>query len=341
MEGVDMKPASGSGDNGKSETEKAGSDSDEEKHQPSEDHSEKEDSAQKSIDEMSAEEKIHHPESGQKNLNPEPESAVSQEKNTQSEQTENENSDYSSEKPSLFRRYVSSIWAMRITAIVLIICLVFSLGFLYSRDQSLTEVKSEANRLESSLVDSQSQIKDLLEQSQGLPYDPKELKNSGTVQLLAMQNAAAAKNWTMVENLFESFPELYLKSDQGKQASLLYQQALKENGGKKTDQGSEASVSFEDLARTPDKFIGSRVTFTGNVIQIQGKDELQIRLAVNGDYSQVVLAVGQPGLVRKKLLKNDWISISGTAAGSYTYQSVGGTGVTVPLILADKIELKK
>ena len=98
-------------------------------------------------------------------------------------------------------------------------------------------------------------------------------------------------------------------------------------------------ITFENLARTPDNFIGEQIKLRGEVIQVlEGSGETQILLNVNGSYDQTILAVYESSIVSSRILEDDWITIYGTSYGLYSYESIFGQIITVPLLLVDIID---
>lgn len=70
--------------------------------------------------------------------------------------------------------------------------------------------------------------------------------------------------------------------------------------------------THEQLARYPQDYIAKKVKFTGKVIQIMdSSDKVQIRLAVDSDWDQVLLAYYDPSIVNKKVLEEGIITIYG------------------------------
>ncbi|MDF2790686.1 MAG: toxin regulator, partial [Neobacillus sp.] len=96
---------------------------------------------------------------------------------------------------------------------------------------------------------------------------------------------------------------------------------------------------YNQLARTPDKYVDEKVKFRGTVIQvIEGDGETQIRLAVNDDYDRVLFAAFDDSVVTSRVLENDTITIYGTSTGLITYDSTLGGKISIPGISIDKID---
>lgn len=103
--------------------------------------------------------------------------------------------------------------------------------------------------------------------------------------------------------------------------------------------GYETGITYDNIARNPDDFLGKKVKFTGKVIQlIEGTTSNQIRLAINNDYNQVVLCEYYSSIVESRVLEDDIITIYGTSVGTISYQSTMGGQITVPGIVIDRID---
>src|SRR5699024_10825539 len=108
----------------------------------------------------------------------------------------------------------------------------------------------------------------------------------------------------------------------------------------KEAQGYETGITFEDLARNPDDYIGEKVKFYGKVLQVMEDDSyIQIRLAVNGDYDSVLLAeITEEQLNGSRILGDDEITVMGTSFGLYEYTATLGQQITLPAVIVDQIE---
>lgn len=104
--------------------------------------------------------------------------------------------------------------------------------------------------------------------------------------------------------------------------------------------GYETGITFEDISRSPDKYKGKKVKFSGSVLQvIDGYLSNNLRMSTNGNYDDVILVEYKTSLIDVRLLDNDKITIYGTFSDLQSYTAVMGNTVTVPLIKADRIEL--
>lgn len=100
-----------------------------------------------------------------------------------------------------------------------------------------------------------------------------------------------------------------------------------------------SSITFDQIARTPDAYEGKLLALTGKVLQvIEGDEDNNLRVAVNGDYDDVVYVVyDQDIMAGTRILEDDKVTIYGESENTTTYQSTLGGNITVPLIYADKI----
>lgn len=98
------------------------------------------------------------------------------------------------------------------------------------------------------------------------------------------------------------------------------------------------SPSYEDVARNPDDWEGHKVAFTGQVIQVmESNGSYTLRVNVTqGRYSWtdtiLVYYVASSGAGR--ILEDDVMTFYGTMNGMYSYTTVLGATVTVPLLVA-------
>ena len=63
-----------------------------------------------------------------------------------------------------------------------------------------------------------------------------------------------------------------------------------------------------------------------------------IRLAVDKDYDKMILCSYNSSIVSSRVLEDDVITIYGTSAGLFTYESTMGGNITVPLVFIDRID---
>lgn len=105
--------------------------------------------------------------------------------------------------------------------------------------------------------------------------------------------------------------------------------------------GYETGITFKQLARTPDDYKGSKVKFSGEVVQvIEGDSEVNLRVAVNSSYDNVIFVYYPSSLTKVRVLEDDKITLYGVSEGLYTYESTMGGHITIPMVKVEKIEIK-
>lgn len=175
-----------------------------------------------------------------------------------------------------------------------------------------------------------------------------EYENGAAAQLVEIKNAFEAENWKDVIDKAAKLHEKHNGSAEDSEAQNLATQAqakLDEQAAAEASQeaaGYETGITYDQLARTPDDYMGSKVKFTGRVVQlIEGQNDVEIRLAVNDDYDTIVYCAYDPSIVDGRVLEDDMITVYGTSAGIISYQSTLGGKISIPGILVDKIEIQQ
>ncbi len=131
------------------------------------------------------------------------------------------------------------------------------------------------------------------------------------------------------EKLAKAEEELKAKEEAEKKAKEEAEKNKYENG-----------PSYNDVARNPEKHIAKSGKFEGKVVQVmEGDKDNQIRLAVGGDYDKMVLVEYPKNLLESRILEDDYITVYGQNLGTITYESTMGSNITIPAMLADKIDM--
>lgn len=103
--------------------------------------------------------------------------------------------------------------------------------------------------------------------------------------------------------------------------------------------GYETDITYDQLARNPDDYIGEKVQFHGKVVQVMEDDDIQqIRFAVDDDYDNMMYAEYDSDIVDSRILEDDMITILAISSGLLTYESTMGGNITIPSVFIDKIE---
>lgn len=105
--------------------------------------------------------------------------------------------------------------------------------------------------------------------------------------------------------------------------------------------GYETGITFEDISRSPDKYKGKKVKFTGRVVQLvsEGTYIGSLRMSTSGNYDDVILISYNPSKLDVRILEDDNITVCGKFSEMYTYETVLGSSRTVPLIYVDIITI--
>lgn len=107
---------------------------------------------------------------------------------------------------------------------------------------------------------------------------------------------------------------------------------------------SYQDVSYDSIARKPDDYDDKKVRFAGKVLQVteeteDDQDYTELRIAVNGDYDNVIFAVLPSDILNgSRVLEGDLVAIYGNSLGIITYTSSMNTDISVPGIAVHKID---
>jgi len=74
--------------------------------------------------------------------------------------------------------------------------------------------------------------------------------------------------------------------------------------------------------------------------QTDGTTLVALRVASKGRYDDVVYVIYYRGSGEARILEDDKVTVYGTSKGLYTYETVMGAEVTIPMILADSVTVK-
>lgn len=115
------------------------------------------------------------------------------------------------------------------------------------------------------------------------------------------------------------------------------EKAAAEAAAAEAAKGYETGITYDNLARTPDNYVGKKVKFRGKVVQVmEGADSTQIRLAVNSDYDTILYCtVPKAKTANLRILEDDIITIFGVSQGLLTYTSTLGGQITIPSVSVD------
>lgn len=113
------------------------------------------------------------------------------------------------------------------------------------------------------------------------------------------------------------------------------------------------TIDYDSLARNPNQYKDNYYTFTGEVIQAMNEsnsNETVLRVNVtpkkytysNETYYEDTILVyyKYSSSAESRILEDDIITIYGQSMGTYTYESVLGSSITVPSVAAMYIDIK-
>ncbi|OSP81393.1 hypothetical protein B9J75_07100 [Leuconostoc citreum] len=98
----------------------------------------------------------------------------------------------------------------------------------------------------------------------------------------------------------------------------------------------KTGITYDQISRTPDDFKYKKMQFTGKVLQVmEDDDDTQVRLAVDGNYKNVILVdITKDLLNNSRVLEDDLLTVSGTSQGTTSYESTGSGKITIPAVNA-------
>lgn len=204
---------------------------------------------------------------------------------------------------------------------LLILVIFYSIG--------ISDEYNKLSRSEGSIISERDKLKEKLTENEELTNKLNE-ENEELKKKIDL-----AKPWFEMEEKERKEKEAKLKSE--KEAK---EKKLAEEKDKQEKQAYNTGITYEQLARTPDKLMGRAVKFHGKVIQIiEGDTEVQMRLAVNDDYDKILYcAISKDNLKGTRILENDKITLYGVSTGLITYNSTMGGKISIPGVLIEKYE---
>ncbi len=148
---------------------------------------------------------------------------------------------------------------------------------------------------------------------------------------------------TAYSNLKDENAELKVENE-----ALKLQAQQQEESASSSTASSAISISTDDyrsdltysqIARTPDDYMGERLTLSGTVVQVlEDSGVTVLRVAVDGDYDNIILAYYNSELLSSRILTKDVIKIYGVSEGLQTYTSTLGQTITIPKVQVESIE---
>ncbi len=185
--------------------------------------------------------------------------------------------------------------------------------------------------------------KKLQQQISSLQSDNSELEGNNTT--LKSENEQLTDNYEKLKKEAEPYLQLS-EAERAAEMERLQKEEderkAKEEAARQEEEakGYETGITFDDISRSPEKYKGKKVKFSGYVLQvIEGYVTNSIRMSTNGRYDDVILVDYKTSLVDVRLLEGDEVVVYGAFSGMETYTTVMGSSVTVPLVNADIMSL--
>lgn len=106
-----------------------------------------------------------------------------------------------------------------------------------------------------------------------------------------------------------------------------------------------SSVSYEDIARKPNEYMGETVVFSGKVIQVleEGKDVMLRVNVTEGEFGiwddTIYVEYRRKSDNESRILEDDIVTLYGEIQGIKNYTAILGNQVSVPHLKAEYIEL--
>lgn len=102
-----------------------------------------------------------------------------------------------------------------------------------------------------------------------------------------------------------------------------------------------SDISYDEIARHPNDYDGELLTFSGEVAQvIEGDGMTELRIAVDGDYDNIIYGIYDNRILDSRLLEDDKIQFYGESCGIISYQSTLGDTISIPSMSIYKILIK-
>lgn len=103
----------------------------------------------------------------------------------------------------------------------------------------------------------------------------------------------------------------------------------------------DTDITYYDLARNPDDYEDHLLVMQGTVVQTMEGDEdvVELRVAVDDDYDQIVYLKINREIINTRILEDDTIKFYGISTGLVTYESTEGADITIPSVTVEKFEI--
>ena len=107
------------------------------------------------------------------------------------------------------------------------------------------------------------------------------------------------------------------------------------------DKQSYPAIQYTDAFRYPNSYQGDKVSFSGRVLQVMsGWGTTEYRISSRGRYDDVVYVSIDDDDILTPILEDDNVTVYGTYDGTYTYESIFGASITIPMVNAERINVR-
>lgn len=102
-------------------------------------------------------------------------------------------------------------------------------------------------------------------------------------------------------------------------------------------------LNFKEISRDPESYKGQYYSFSGKVLQVLegysygGTTSMEMRIATRGGYDDVVYVTYERPDGDKRILEDDRVTVYAECNGLYTYETVIGGSVTLPMFEAEAV----
>lgn len=168
--------------------------------------------------------------------------------------------------------------------------------------------------------------------------NPNEVQESSESKLSSSEIAeskAAAEEELRVQ---ESIEEEKRRTEESINAEI--EAELKKAEEEKNDPSTyNTGITYDNLARNPEKYEGEKITFSGTVLQVMEDDGFShYRIAVDDNYDTVLYVEVDHELLDARILEDDYITIYGESIGTVSYESTNSGTITIPAAIVNIVQ---
>lgn len=154
-----------------------------------------------------------------------------------------------------------------------------------------------------------------------------------------------AEDWEIVEEATSTTPGTRAKLcvDCGEQLETESYELTEEEKEEAFKNECE-TYTYEEIARDPDDYMGEKAKLTGKVVQVMEQgNSYTLRVSITKTrwgYDDTILVSYSAKDGDSRILEDDIVTMYGLLGGTYTYETVMGNSMTVPLLYAEYITIE-